>query len=201
MPHLNNRHWLDDVSLSELRELVMEREAWRAAIHGVAKSRTWLSNWTELNCHASKEMLKILHASLQQYVNQEHPDVQVGFRKGRATRDQTANIRWIIGKPREFQETIYLCFINYAKPLSVWVIISCGKLLKRYYRRWVQGEQWGSVCASYTSVWGKNSKLKGAGKAWSLTPANQLPWICFNMSLLVTLQYSTPVQKPGTNEY
>ena len=60
-------------------------------------------------------MLKILHASLQHYVNQEHPDVQVGFRKGRATRDQTANIRWIIGKPREFQETIYLCFINYAK--------------------------------------------------------------------------------------
>ena len=60
-------------------------------------------------------MLKIWHASLQHYVNQEHPDVQVGYRKGRATRDQTANIRWIIGKPREFQETIYLWFINYAK--------------------------------------------------------------------------------------
>ena len=77
-------------------------------------------------------MLKILHASLQHYVNQEHPDVQVGFRKGRATRDQTANIRWIIEKAREFQENIYLCFINYAKPLSVCVIISCGKLLKRW---------------------------------------------------------------------
>ena len=75
-------------------------------------------NFTELNCHASKEMLKILHASLQHYVNQEHPDVQVGFRKGRATRDQTANIRWIIGKPREFQETIYFYFIDYANPFS-----------------------------------------------------------------------------------
>ena len=48
MPHLNNRHWLDDVSLSELRELVMEREAWRASIHGVAKSQTWLSDWSDL---------------------------------------------------------------------------------------------------------------------------------------------------------
>ena len=84
-----------------------------------------------LVCHASKEMLKILHARLQHYVNQEHRDVQVGFRKGRATRDQTANICWIIGKPREFQETIYLCFINYTKAF-VRIIISCGKFLKRW---------------------------------------------------------------------
>jgi len=77
-------------------------------------------------------MLKILHARLQRYVNQEHPDVQVGFRKRRATRDQTANICWIIRKPREFQETIYLCFINYTKAFVCVVIISCGKLLKRW---------------------------------------------------------------------
>ena len=63
--------------------------------------------------HASKVMLKILQARFQQYVNQELPDVQTGFRKGRGTRDQTANIHWIIGKPREFQENI--CFTVYTK--------------------------------------------------------------------------------------
>ena len=65
--------------------------------------------------HASKAMLKILQVRLQQYVNDELPDVQAGFRKGRGTRDQIANIRWIIEKAREFQENIYFCFIDYAK--------------------------------------------------------------------------------------
>ena len=65
--------------------------------------------------HASKVMLKILQARLQQYVNHELPDVQAGFRKSRGTRDQIANIRWIIEKAREFQKNIYLCFIDYAK--------------------------------------------------------------------------------------
>ena len=60
-------------------------------------------------------MLKILQASLRQYVNRELPDVQAGFRKGRGTGDQTANIRWIIEKAREFQKYIYFCFIDYAK--------------------------------------------------------------------------------------
>ena len=60
-------------------------------------------------------MLKILQARLQQYVNRELPDVQAGFRKGRGTRDQIANIRWIIEKAREFQKNIYFCFIDYAK--------------------------------------------------------------------------------------
>ena len=60
-------------------------------------------------------MLKILHAKLQHYVNQELPDVQAGFRKGRGTRDQTANICWVIEKTREFQKNIYLCFIDFAK--------------------------------------------------------------------------------------
>jgi len=65
--------------------------------------------------HASKVMLKILQARLQQYVNRELPDVQAGFRKGRGTRDQIANIRWIVEKAREFQKSIYFCFIDYAK--------------------------------------------------------------------------------------
>ena len=60
-------------------------------------------------------MLKIPQAMLQQYINCEHPDVQAGFRKGRGTRDQIANICWIIEKAREFQENIYFCFIDYAK--------------------------------------------------------------------------------------
>ena len=65
--------------------------------------------------HTSKVMLKILHARLQQYVNRELPDVQAGFRKGRGTRDQIADIHWIMEKAREFQKNIYFCFIDYAK--------------------------------------------------------------------------------------
>ena len=60
-------------------------------------------------------MLKILQARLQEYINQELPGVQAGFRKARGTRDQIANIRWIIEKAKEFQKNIYFCFINYAK--------------------------------------------------------------------------------------
>ena len=65
--------------------------------------------------HAIKVTLKILQARLQQYVNRELPDVQAGFRKGRGTRDQIANIHWIIEKAREFQKNIYFCFTDYAK--------------------------------------------------------------------------------------
>ena len=68
-----------------------------------------------LTSHSSKAILKILQARLQQYVNQEFPDVQAGFRKGRGTRDQTANIHWIMVKAREFQKNTYFCFIDYAK--------------------------------------------------------------------------------------
>ena len=79
--------------------------------------------------HASKGMLKILQARLQQYMNCELPDVQAGFRKGRRTRDQIANIRWIMEKAREFQKNIYFCFIDYANTLTltVWITINCGK--------------------------------------------------------------------------
>ena len=65
--------------------------------------------------HASKVMLKILQARLQQYENRELPNVQAGFRKGRGTRDQIANIRWIIEKAGEFQKNTYSCFIDYPK--------------------------------------------------------------------------------------
>ena len=78
-------------------------------------------------------MLKILQASLQQYMNRELPDVQAGFRKGRGTRHQIANIRWIIKKAREFHENIYLCFIDYAKAIDpLCGSQQTGKFLKRW---------------------------------------------------------------------
>ena len=77
--------------------------------------------------HTSKVMLKILQARLQQYMIHELPDVQTGFRNVRGTRDQSTNIRWIIEKAREFQKNIDFCFIEYAKPLTVWITINCGK--------------------------------------------------------------------------
>ena len=81
--------------------------------------------------HASKVMLKILQAKLQQYVSQELPDVQIGFRKVRGTRDQIANICWITEKAREFQKKIYFCFIDQTKA-TVWITMNCGKFLKRW---------------------------------------------------------------------
>ena len=77
--------------------------------------------------HASKVMLKILQARLQQYVNRELPDVQAGFRKGSGIRGQIANIRWIIEKAREFQKNIFSALLTMPKPLTVWITINCGK--------------------------------------------------------------------------
>ena len=82
--------------------------------------------------HASKVMLKILQARLQQYVNRELPDVQAGFRKGRGTRDQIANIRWIIKKRRASRKTSISALLTIPKPLTVWVTINCGKFFKRW---------------------------------------------------------------------
>ena len=77
--------------------------------------------------HTSKVMLKILQARLQQYMNCELPDVQAGFRKGRGTRDQIANLHWIIKKAREFQKNIYFCFIDYTKAFDCVDHNNCGK--------------------------------------------------------------------------
>ena len=77
--------------------------------------------------HTSKVMLKILLARLKQYVNHELSDVQAGFKKGRGTRDQIANIHWIIEKAREFQKNINFCFIAYAKAFTVWITTNSGK--------------------------------------------------------------------------
>ena len=77
--------------------------------------RTFKPLHNALISHASSVKLKILQARLQQYVNRELPDVQAAFRKGRGTRDQIANIHWLIGKARKFQKNIYFCFIDYTK--------------------------------------------------------------------------------------
>ena len=81
--------------------------------------------------HASKVMLKILQARLQQYVNHELPDVQAGSRKGRGTRGQIANIHWTIEKAREFQKNTVTTLLTMPKPLTVWITINCGKFWKR----------------------------------------------------------------------
>ena len=78
--------------------------------------------------HASKVMLKILQARLQQYMNHELPDVQVEFRKGRRTRDQIANIRWSIEKKESYRKTSTFVLFTMPKPLTVWIITNCGKL-------------------------------------------------------------------------
>ena len=77
--------------------------------------------------HVSKVMLKILQARLQQYMNHELPDVQAGFRKGRGTRDQIGNIRWIIKKEESSRKTSISALLTTPKPLTVWITINCGK--------------------------------------------------------------------------
>ena len=87
---------------------------------------------TTLISHASKLMLKILQGRLQQYVSQEIPDVQAGFRKGTGTRDQIANICWIIKKQESSRKTSISALLTMPKPLTVWIITNCGKFLKRW---------------------------------------------------------------------
>ena len=89
-------------------------------------------------------MFKILQARLQQYVNWELPDVQAGFRKGRGTKDQTANIHWSNKIAREFQKNIYFCFIDYAKAFDC-VDHNCGKLFKRQEYRTTLPASW-EIC-------------------------------------------------------
>ena len=103
---------------------------------------------TALISHTSKLMLKTLQARLQQYVNWELPDVQAGFRKGRGTRDQIANICWITEKAIEFQKNIYFCFIGMPNPLTLWITINCGK----FWKRWEYQTTWPASWETYMQV-------------------------------------------------
>ena len=103
-------------------------------------------NWTWT--HSSKVMLKILQARLQQYVNCELPDVQTGFRKGRGTRDQIANICWIIKKARKFQKISISALLTMPKRLTVWITINCGK----FWKRWEYQTTWPASSETYMQV-------------------------------------------------
>ena len=108
---------------------------------------------TALISHSSKVMLKILQARLQQYVNQELPDVQAGFRKGRGTRNQIANICWFIKKSREFQKNIYFCFIDMPRPLTVWIKTNCGKFWKKLEYQWSKPERKTPIQYTNAYIW------------------------------------------------
>ena len=87
-------------------------------------------------------MLKILQSRLQQYMNWELPDVQAGFRKGRGTRDQTANNRWIIDKQENYQKTSTFALLTTPKPLTVWITTNCGKFLNRWEYQTILPASW-----------------------------------------------------------
>ena len=101
---------------------------------------------TALISHASKVMLKIVQAGLQQYISWELPDVQAGFRKGRGIRDQIVNICWITEKAREFQENIYFCFTDYVK-----AFVDHNKLWK-ILNRWESQTTWPTSWETYMQV-------------------------------------------------
>ena len=91
-------------------------------------------------------MLNILQARLQQYVNHEIPDIQAGFRKGRGTRDQIANIHWIMEKAREFEKKKYIsALLTIPKPLTVWITTNCRKFLKRWEYQTTWSASW-EIC-------------------------------------------------------
>ena len=104
--------------------------------------------------HASKVMLKILQVRLQQYMNREISDEQAGFRKGRGTRDQIANICWIIEKAREFRKTSTSASLTTLKPLTVWITTNYGKFLKRWEY------QTTLPVSSKTCMWVKKQQLE-----------------------------------------
>ena len=124
-------------------------------------------------------MLKILQ---DRYVNQEPPDVQAGFRKGRRTRDQIAIIYWIIEKAREFQKNIYFCFIDYAK-VFVWITTNCGKFLKR----WEYQTTWPASQEIYMQV--KKQQLQTNMQQWTGSKlgkeSSQYTWWLCIVTLLI----------------
>ena len=105
-----------------------------------------LQNCTHL--HTSKVMLKILQARLQQYVNRELPDVQAGFRKGRGTRDQIANICWIIEKQESSRKPSISALLTTPKPSTVWITINCEK----FWKRWEYETLWPASWETYMQV-------------------------------------------------
>ena len=118
--------------------------------------------------HASKVMLKILQARLQQYVNRELPDVQAGFRKGSGTRDQIPNICWIMEKAREFQKkTSISALLNMPKPLIVWITINCRK----FWKRWEYWTIWPASRETCMQV--KKQQLEPDMEKWTVSKSGK----------------------------
>ena len=106
-------------------------------------------------------MLKILQARIQQYMNRELPDVQAGFREGRRTRDQVANIHWIIKKAREFQKASTSALLTTPKPMTVWITTNCGKFWKRWEYKNILPAFW-EICMQV-----KKQQLELAMEQWT----------------------------------
>ena len=145
---------------------------------------------TALISHASKLTLKILQVRLQQYVIHELPDVQAGVRKGRGTRDQIANIRWIIEKAREFQKNIYFCFIDYAK-VWLWIITNCGKFFKTWEYQTTLHASWETCMQVRKQQLKPNMEQTGSklGKEYVKTE--------YCHPAYLTYMQSTPCEMPG----
>ena len=147
--------------------------------------------------HASKVVLKIFQVRLQQYMNQELPDVQAGFRKGRGIRDQIANIHWILEKARiKLQKNIYFCFIDYAK-VFVWITENYGKFLKTWEHQTTLSASW-EICMQV-----KKQQLE-------LDMEQQTDWFqigkgvrqgCILSPCLLTYMQSTSCKMPGWMEH
>ena len=123
----------------------------KVSLHSNPNERQWqkCSHCTiALISHASKVMLKILQARLQQYVNHELPDVQAGFRKGKGTRDQIANISWIMEKAREFQKKHLFLLYWLCQSCWLWITINCGK----FWKRWEYQTIWPASWETYMQV-------------------------------------------------
>ena len=135
-------------------------------------------------------MLKILQARLQQYVNWELPNVQAGFRKGRWTRDQIANICYIINKAREFQKNIYFCFIDYTKAFVC--IRKTGKLLKRWEYQTIWPASW-EICMQVKK---QQVELDMEQQTGSNSGKDYIKAIYCHPAYL-TYMHSTPCKMPG----
>ena len=151
------------------------------------------SNYCSIACisHASKVMLKILQARLQQFMNPECPDVQAGYTKGRRTRDQIANIHWIIEKAREFQKNIYFCFIDYAKAF-VWITINCGK----FWKRWEYQSTWPASWETCIQVKKQQLKLDMEQQTGSKSGKEYIKMVCCHSAYLTYMQ-STSCKMPA----
>ena len=137
-------------------------------------------------------MLKILQASLQQYVNREIPYGQTGFRKSKGTRDQTANICWIIEKAREFQKIYTSALLIMPKPLTVWITTNCGKFLKR----WEYQTTLPSSCEICMQVKKQQLELDMEQETGSKSGKEYAKAVYCHPAYLIYMQ-STPCKMPG----